>query len=69
MVEQTLAKSAEELKSKFQLAIKQHHTTQRKMAKYCDTNEVQFSKAISGDQAPRSQEIRRQAAEFLGIDI
>ncbi|RMC41727.1 hypothetical protein F5ESL0233_05265 [Lactobacillus sp. ESL0233] len=69
MVEQALVKNAEELKLKFQIAIKKHHTTQRKVAKYCNTNEFQFSKAISGDPAKRSQEIRKAAAEILGIEI
>lgn len=69
MVEEGLTKSAEDLKAKFQVAIKLHHTTQRKIAKYCETNEFQFSRAISGDPSKRSQEIRKQAADILGIEI
>lgn len=69
MVEQALVKNAEELKPKFQVASKEHHTTKRKVAKYCNTNEFQFSKAILGDPAKRSQEIRKAAAEILGIEI
>lgn len=69
MVEQTLVKNAEEIKLNFQLAIKKHHLTQRQMAKYCDTNEFQFSRAISGDPSKRSQEIRKTAADILGIEI
>lgn len=59
MVEQTLVKNAEELKPKFQVAIKEHHTTQRKVAKYCNTNEFQFSKANfrrSSKKISRNQE-------------
>lgn len=69
MTEESLTKNAEELKCKFQVAIKLHHTTQRKIAAYCDTNEFQFSRAIAGDPSKRSQEIRKQAADILGIEI
>ena len=69
MTEESLTKSAEELKCKFQVAIKLHHTTQRKIATYCGTNEFQFSRAISGDTSKRSKEIRKQAAAILGIEI
>lgn len=69
MVEQVLKNSAKELRTKFQVAIKEHHTTQRKLAKYCDTSEAQFSRAIDGEKGNRADEIRKTAADFLEIEI
>lgn len=69
MPEQSLAQKAEDLKLEFQIAIKKHHLTQRKMAKFCDTSDAQFCRAIAGDNTKRSREIREQAASLLGINI
>lgn len=68
MAEQ-ISKKAKELRTKFQVAIKEHHTTQRKLAKYCDTSEAQFSRAIAGEKGNRADEIRKTAADFLEIEI
>ncbi|MDF7683486.1 hypothetical protein PT287_08240 [Lactobacillus sp. ESL0679] len=69
MVEEALIKSSEEIKEKFQDAIRHRHLTQRKVAKYCDTNEFQFSRAIAGENTKRANEIRHAAADLLGIEI
>ncbi|RHW48866.1 hypothetical protein [Lactobacillus bombicola] len=69
MVEQISKKKAKELRTKFKVAITEHHTTQRKLAKYCDTNEAQFSRAIAGEKGNRADEIRKTAADFLEIEI
>lgn len=68
MAEQ-ISKKAKKLRTKFKVAIAEHHTTQRKLAKYCDTSEAQFSRAIAGEKGNRADEIRKTAADFLEIEI
>lgn len=69
MVDQYLKEKPKISKIDFQIAIKKHHLTQRKVAKFCETSEAQFCRAIAGDPANRSQEIRDQAANILGLTI
>lgn len=69
MSEQSSTQKVEHSKIEFQIAIKKHHLTQTKLAKFCETSDAQFCRAISGDPAKRSQEIRDQAAEILGLNI
>lgn len=69
MVDQYLKEKPKISKIDFQIAIKKHHLTQRKVAKFCETSEAQFCRAIAGDPANRSQEIRDQAANILGLTV
>lgn len=69
MVEQTLARNAENLVFEFKIALMKRQMTQRVLAEFVGTDPQQLNRAIHGDTSPKAQVIRKKAAKILGIEI
>ncbi|WEV40324.1 helix-turn-helix transcriptional regulator [Lactobacillus sp. ESL0684] len=67
MVEEELSNIVEDMEIKFTVALKKHHMKQYELAKAIGTGPQQLNRALHGDMSPRSKEIRKQAAEKLGL--
>ena len=68
MYEERLEKAALDVEKTFKIALLQQGITQKELAKMVHTTQQQIGKAIRGDMAPKSRELRKQIAEILHIE-
>ncbi|RHW46121.1 XRE family transcriptional regulator [Bombilactobacillus bombi] len=68
MSDQQLLEAAEQIETKFKIALLTHHITQREMASMLGTGPQQVNRAIKGDMSPMSRSIRDRMKRLLNID-
>lgn len=68
MTEEQLLKATRDLEKAYKIAFLEHDITQKELAKRLHTTQQQIGKAIRGDIAPKSRELRKQIAEILNME-
>ncbi|RHW46123.1 XRE family transcriptional regulator [Bombilactobacillus bombi] len=68
MSDQQLLEAAEQIETKFKIALLTHHITQREMASMLGTGPQQVNRAIHGDMSPLSRNLRNKMKHILNID-
>lgn len=67
MSEETLVNGARDIKVKIKKALLDHDMKQTELSDLLQENPQQVNRAIAGDMAPKSLEIRQRIYKVLGI--
>ena len=67
-IEEALAESRKNLEKKIKIALLDRGMTQKELSKLIKENPQQVNRAIKGDSAPKSIELRKKIYQILNLE-